>query len=109
MCFSTDAPATSWAVPSDPFSNMKSAVTKYAYEGTDIGQEQRIDIETAIRLYTKEAAEISGFPELGMIKGGYEAGFIVLSEDIFGIDPMRIDEVNVEETYIKGEKIYSIK
>ena len=109
MCFSTDAPATSWAVPSDPFSNLKSAVTKYAYEGTDIGQEQRIDIETAIRLYTKEAAEISGFPELGMIKGGYEAGFIVLSEDIFGIDPMRIDEVNVEETYIKGEKIYSIK
>ncbi|ETJ99245.1 amidohydrolase family protein [Eubacterium nodatum ATCC 33099] len=109
MCFSTDAPATSWAVPSDPFSNMKSAVTKYAYEGTDIGQEQRIDIETAIRLYTKEAAEISGFPELGMIKEGYEAGFIVLSEDIFGIDPMRIDEVNVEETYIKGEKIYSIK
>lgn len=109
MCFSTDAPATSWAVPSDPFSNMKSAVTKYAYEGTDIGQEQRIDIETAIRLYTKEAAEISGFPELGMIKGGYEAGFIVLSEDIFDIDPMRIDEVNVEETYIKGEKIYSIK
>ena len=70
MCFSTDAPATSWAVPSDPFSNMKSAVTKYAYEGTDIGQEQRIDIETAIRLYTKESAEISGFPELGMIKGG---------------------------------------
>lgn len=109
MCFSTDAPATSWAVPSDPFSNLKSAVTKYAYEGTDIGQEQRIDIETAIRLYTKEAAEISGFPELGMIKEGYEAGFIVLSEDIFGIDPMRIDEVNVEETYIKGEKIYSIK
>ena len=109
MCFSTDAPTTSWAVPSDPFSNLKSAVTKYAYEGTDIGQEQRIDIETAIRLYTKEAAEISGFPELGMIKEGYEAGFIVLSEDIFGIDPMRIDEVNVEETYIKGEKIYSIK
>ena len=109
MCFSTDAPATSWAVPSDPFSNLKSAVTKYAYEGTDIGQEQRIDIETAIRLYTKEAAEISGFPELGMIKEGYEAGVIVLSEDIFGIDPMRIDEVNVEETYIKGEKIYSIK
>lgn len=109
MCFSTDATATSWAVPSDPFSNLKSAVTKYAYEGTDIGQEQRIDIETAIRLYTKEAAEISGFPELGMIKEGYEAGFIVLSEDIFGIDPMRIDEVNVEETYIKGEKIYSIK
>ena len=44
-----------------------------------------------------------------MIKEGYEAGFIVLSEDIFGIDPMRIDEMNVEETYIKGEKIYSIK
>lgn len=68
MCFSTDAPATSWAVPSEPFSNMKSAATKYAYDGTDIGQSQRLDVETVVKLYTKEAAEISGMTNLGMIK-----------------------------------------
>ncbi len=106
MCFSTDAPATSWAVPSDPFSNLKSAVTRFAWDGTDIGQEHRVDVETAIRLYTKEAAEVSGIINLGMIKEGYDASFIVLSDDIFEINPMQIDEINVEETYVKGERVY---
>lgn len=106
LCLSTDAPATSWAVPSNPFPNIKSAVTRRAYDGTDIGQEERIDIETAIILYTKNAAEICGFTGLGQLKPGYSADFAVLSEDIFSIDPARIDEVFVKETYICGEKVY---
>ena len=47
---STDAPATSWATPSDPFPNIKSAVTRYAYDGTDCGQKNCIDIEDAIKM-----------------------------------------------------------
>ena len=106
LCLSTDAPATSWAVPSDPFPNLKSAVTRYAYDGTDIGQDERLDVETAVVLYTKEAAEVSGFAGLGMLKPGYAADFAVLSQDLFTIDPMKIDEVFVDETYIGGEQIY---
>lgn len=107
MAISTDAPATSWAVPSDPFSNIKAAVTKKAYEGTDIGQSQKLDIETVLRLYTIEAAEISGFADTGMIKEGYEANFAILSDDIFDMDPMKIDEIKVLATYIKGECIFT--
>ena len=106
LCLSTDAPATSWAVPSDPFSNLKSAVTRYACDGTDIGQDERLDIETAMILYTKESAEVSGFAGLGMLKPGYAADFAVLSDDLFTVDPMKIDEVRVEETYIGGERVY---
>ena len=106
LCLSTDAPATSWAVPSDPFPNIKSAVTRRAYDGTDIGQNERIDLETAIILYTKNAAEICGFDGLGQLKPGYSADFAVLNKDIFSIDPARIDEVCVKETYICGEKVY---
>lgn len=106
LCLSTDAPATSWAVPSDPFSNLKSAVTRYACDGTDIGQDERLDIETAMILYTKESAEVSGFAGLGMLKPGYAADFAVLSDDLFTTDPMKIDEVRVEETYIGGERVY---
>ena len=105
LCFSTDAPATSWAVPSDPFPNIKSAVTRTAYDGTDLGQDERVDIETAIILYTKKAAEACGFADLGQLSPGYSADFVILSEDIFTADPDRIDRIKAEATYICGEKV----
>ena len=109
LVLSTDAPATSWAVPSDPFSNIKAATTRKAYDGSDIGQDERLDIETAVILYTREAANVCGFAGLGQLTPGYAADFAVLSEDIFTMDPMRIDQVKVEETYICGERAYQAK
>ena len=106
LCFSTDAPATSWAVPSDPFPNLKSAVTRKAYDGTDIGQSERVDLETAIILYTKNAAEVCGFVGLGQLAPGYSADFVILSEDIFTVPADRIDQIQAEETFIKGERVY---
>ena len=103
---SSDAPATSWATPSDPFINLKSAVTRKAWDGTDTGQEHRIDIETAIRLYTAEAAPFVGFTDVGMLKPGYAADFIILDRDILDIPSDEIDQVKVLETWINGEKVY---
>lgn len=107
LCISTDAPATSWATPSDPFVNIKAAVTRRACDGADIGQDQRLDIETAVILYTKEAAEICGFGHLGQLSPGYSADFIVLSDDIFSIGADQIDRVHAAETWINGECVYS--
>lgn len=98
--FSSDAPATSWATPSDPFINIKSAVTRKAWDGTDTGQEHRVDIETAIRLYTAEAAPMLGFTDVGMLKPDYVADFIVLDRDILDIPSDEIDQVKVMETWI---------
>lgn len=106
IAISTDAPATSWAIPSDPFPNLKAAVTRKAYDGTDCGQDQAIDIETAIKLYTREAAWAAGFKHLGQLKPGYKANFIVLSDDILEIAIDDMDKICVEQTYIRGEKVY---
>ena len=106
LCFSTDAPATSWATPSDPFPNLKSAVTRKAYDGSDIGQDERVDMETAIILYTKEAAEACGFAGLGQLAPGYDADFVILSDDLFAIPPEDVDRVNVLATYIQGDCVY---
>lgn len=106
MCFSTDAPATSWAVPSDPFPCIKGGVTRTAWDGTDCGPQQAVDIETAIQLYTREGARVAGFPEMGELKAGYHANFILLSEDILAVDPQKIDQVCVTATYVDGEKVY---
>ena len=106
LCFSTDAPATSWAVPSDPFPNIKGAVTRRAYDGTDCGIDQAVDVETAISLYTREAAKMVGFERLGQLREGYKADFIVLDKDILAIPPEEIDTVQVDETYIDGACAY---
>lgn len=106
LCFSTDAPATSWAVPSDPFPNMKGAVTRKAYDGTDCGKAQAVDIETALILYTKEAAQMVGFDHLGQLKEGYKGDFLVLDKDILEIPSQEIDEVQVAQTYIGGRCVY---
>lgn len=65
-----------------------------------------MDIETALRLYTKSAAEVAGFHNLGQLKEGYQGDFVILSEDILEIPSEKIDQVKVDETYILGEKIY---
>ncbi len=93
-------------MPSDPFPCIKAAVTRKAYDGTDCGQDQKVDIETAIKLYTKSGAKVSGLQGVGELKPGYHADFIVLSDDILAVSPEEIDKVNVEKTYISGEMIY---
>ncbi len=106
LSFSTDAPATAWATPSDPFPCLKGAVTRVAYDGTDCGQEHRVDIETALRLYTAKAAPMLGFEDVGMLKEGYRADFIILDRDILAIPAEEIDQVKVNETFIDGVSVY---
>ena len=105
MSLSTDSPATAWATPSDPLVNIKAAVTRIAYDGTDCnaadGPDERIDVETAIRMYTSEAARIMGVHDLGKIAPGFRASFVVLDKDI-----LTEDDVRVAETYINGERVY---
>jgi len=109
VALSTDAPATSWAVPSDPFPNIKCAVTRYAYDGTDCGRNNCINIETAIEMYTKEGAEIACFEKLGQLREGFKGSFVILSEDILNVAGEDIDRVFVEETYINGDCVYKKK
>lgn len=106
FCFSSDAPATSWATPSDPFTCIKGAVTRCAYDGTECGKRHRVDVETALRLYTSQAAPITGFSNAGMLKPGKDADFIVLDRDILDIPVQEIDQVQVEQTYIDGRLVY---
>ena len=104
--FSTDAPATYWSDPTDPFPGLKFAVTRTCADGTDGGQEQAVEIETAIRLYTIGAAQAAGFPDTGMLAAGYRADFVVLSDDILHVPSEDIDKVKVVQTYIGGTCVY---
>ena len=104
--YSTDAPATFWSVPSDPFPGLKLAVTRRAADGTDCGREHAVDIRTAVTLYPKGAAQAAGFSGIGMLAPGYHADFAVLDRDILEIPAEEIDQVRVAETNLDGICIY---
>lgn len=105
--FSTDAPSTFWATPSDPLPGLQFAVTRTAADGTDCGKDEAIDMETAVTLYTRDAAMAAGFPDTGMLAPGYRADFAVLSSDIFHIPPHELSQITVKETWIGGERVYA--
>ena len=107
VAFSSDAPATAWADPVNPFVTIQAAVTRKAYDGTDLGQAEKIDVETAVILYTKGAQKVTRIANIGQLAVGYQADFVVLSDDIFTIDPFTIGDITVEQTYLQGELVYS--
>lgn len=106
LALSTDSPATSWATPSEPFANLKGAVTRKAWNGHECGQRHKLDIETAISLYTAAGGPLLGFTDVGMLKEGYRADFIALDRDVLKIPAEEIDQVKVDATWIGGEKVY---
>ena len=104
--FSTDAPATYWAVPSDPLPGLRQAVNRVTADGTDCGNAQAVDIRTAVTLYTREAARAAGFPDTGMLAPGYHADFVVLDRDILSVPAEEITDIQVMETYADGRCVY---
>ncbi|MEW9673647.1 amidohydrolase [Ammoniphilus sp. 3BR4] len=106
VAISSDAPATAWADPANPFVGIQSAVTRLAYNGEDTGQEQKIDVITAIMLYTKAAQEITRIPSVGQLAVGYHADFIVLDQDILEMSPEKIHTVQVINTYLGGDIVF---
>lgn len=102
LAFSSDAPATSWTDPFNPFIAINSACKRQSYNGIDSGINQSISIEDAIHCYTSNAAKIVGLDNVGMIKEGMSADFIILNQNLFEKD-IPIEDTLVLQTYMDGE------
>jgi len=106
MCFGTD-----WTVaPLNPLLGIYAAVTRRTLDEKNPEgwiPEQKISLEEAIKCYTINSAYASFEEDIkGTIETGKLADLIVLSEDIFSIDPIKIKDVKVEMTVLDGEVIY---
>lgn len=55
----------------------------------------------------RAAEQVRAQNELGSLKAGKWADFVILSQDIFSIDPKKIKDVTVEGTFLKGRPVYS--
>jgi len=103
--------ASDWNVAEmEPLIGIYTALTRKGLDGEPQGgwiPEQTIDLETAIRAYTINGA-YANFIEhnRGSITPGKYADLVLISENLFKIQPEKIKDVKVEWTIIGGKQIW---
>jgi predicted amidohydrolase YtcJ len=87
---------------------MQSCVTRGAWDGGTLGENQRISPYEALALYTTGAAYATGEEHVkGKLAPGYYADFVVLGDNPLTVDPTRLSQIPVLATYVAGEKVWS--
>ena len=108
FALSSDAPATTWMDPDDPFVSIGAAVQRLAYNGKPINPDQSVPVGLALSLYTGRAAGLLPYEDpVGMIAPGYEANFNVLDRDLFTVEPGEIASVRVERAFLRGREVFA--
>lgn len=109
VALSSDRPATAWDDADDVFVSVEAAVRRVAHDGTDIGAAEAVSVEEAFLLYTSRAARLVSFDApVGVLEPGAVGDFVVLDRDVFAIPAEQLHEVRVAETWIAGEKVWSL-
>jgi len=103
---SSDCPA---AHP-NPWLGVEAAVNRVrALERTPAGgwgPEQKLTLDEALALFTKNAAEAVGLDEAGRLEPGMLADFLLLEDDPWEMDPEKLGNVRVWRTYRGGELLF---
>lgn len=96
-----------YVAPLSPILGIHAAVTRQVIDGQDSWlPEQRITVEEAVRAYTVSAAYAEfGEESKGSLEVGKLADVVVLSQDIFLIDPEEIRETSVIHTIVGGKVV----
>lgn len=102
---------TDWTVaPLNPLLSVYAAVTRRTLDGKRPQgwvPEQKISVEEAVRAYTF-GSSYAEFQEndKGTLAPGKLADLVILSQDIFKIDPKEIEKVKVVMTIMDGRVVY---
>jgi hypothetical protein len=102
---------TDWEVaPLNPMLGLYAAVTRATLDGKNPNgwfPEQKLTVAEAVRAYTVGSA-YAEFQEneKGSITPGKLADLVILSDDIFKIDPVKIRDVKVLKTIVAGKIVY---
>jgi len=100
-----------WFVaPLDPIQGIYAAVTRQTLNGDHPNgwiPEQKISVAEAVRCYTlNDAYAEFAEKEKGSLEIGKWADFVMLSDDIFAIEPRKIREVKVVTTVVGGKVVF---
>jgi predicted amidohydrolase YtcJ len=107
VAFGSDWPVA----PLVPLTGIYAAVTRRTIDGKNPNgwmPQQKVTVAESVKAYTYNAAYAEREETIkGSIAPGQLADLIVLSDDIFTIDPVKIDAVKVEMTFLGGQVIYT--
>jgi hypothetical protein len=93
-------------VPMEPLQAVWSQVFRQTYGGDVLGPEQRVDVMTALRAVTIDAAwQVFQEDNRGSLEPGKYADLVVLSGNPLD-DPMQMRDLLVERTLVGGATIY---
>lgn len=103
-----------WFVaPPTPLEGIYAAVTRRTLDDKNPDgwvADQKITVEQALVAYTKNAAYAAFEEDIkGTLEVGKLADFVIISEDLTKVDPVRIRELKILETYVGGKKVFDRK
>lgn len=94
--------------PFEPLLGMQSCVTREAWDGGTLGENQRISAYEALALYTTGAAYATCEEHVkGKLAPGFYADFVVLGDNPLSVDPARLSQIPILATYVGGEQVWS--
>ncbi|HKS75588.1 MAG TPA: amidohydrolase [Terriglobales bacterium] len=102
---------TDWNVaPLNPMLGLYAAVTRATLDGKNPNgwfPEQKLTLQEAIEAYTLGSAYAEfQDQQKGSITPGKLADMVILSDDLFSIDPVKIRDVKVLKTFVGGKIVY---
>ncbi len=93
--------------PIEPMRMVWSAVTRTSRSGEVIGPDQRVDVLTALRALTIEAAwQIREEDQKGTLTAGKLADLVILDGNPLTVEPDAILDIEVVETFKEGRSVY---
>jgi predicted amidohydrolase YtcJ len=97
----------------NPWEGLQMAVTRQTAEGTPAGgwlPQERVTLEQAIEAYTLGAAYAGRRENTeGSIEPGKLADLIIVSQNIFEVDPHAIAKTKVVKTIVGGRVVYQVE
>jgi predicted amidohydrolase YtcJ len=102
----TVAGGSDWG-PKSAFKQIELAVTRaYAGAASDIDTTQAITREEALAMWTRDAAQVMRWRDIGTLAAGQQADFIVLDRDPLTCAVTDIGETQVEATILGGRAVH---
>ena len=90
----------------DPLLAVRTAVTRLTQSGQLIGPEQAIDLRSAIKAITIDAAwQLHMDDKIGSLEVDKKADFVILNESPFDVSKENIHLIKVVGTYVGGQKV----
>jgi predicted amidohydrolase YtcJ len=94
----------------NPLHMIQMAVTRRTWQEPHfvLAPGERVSVESAIRAVTAEAAwQLRSEHEIGSLEAGKLADFVILDKDPRRVDPERIKDIAVLETWMDGKQVFS--